>query len=117
MSEVTEKWADPTKRILYVLQLEDGCFYIGQSSVENFDRRIKKHFRGKGSAWTKAHSPVEIVEQTELYGSYRDIELSENEKTVEYMARYGIEKVRGGFFSTVDEEATRKNLQHHGYSL
>jgi DNA primase len=40
---------------VYVLRLEDDCFYIGFS--RNLDRRIKEHFSGNGSVWTKKHKP------------------------------------------------------------
>ncbi|MGM0303229.1 hypothetical protein IGI66_002894 [Enterococcus sp. AZ048] len=35
-------------RTLYVLELENQNYYIGQSA--NLDKRLKKHFKGKGSA-------------------------------------------------------------------
>ena len=117
MSEVTENWAQTTDRIIYILKLTDDCFYIGQSSVDNYEERIKKHFRGKGSAWTKLHPPIEIVEINKVYGSYREIELQENSKTIEYMKRYGLKKVRGGFYSITDETQLKKNLLHHNVEI
>lgn len=117
MAEVKETWAEPTDRLLYVLRLKDECFYVGQSRADRFEGRIRAHFKGKGSAWTKAHLPVDVIEKIEVHGSYRDIELIENQKVIEYIKRYGLSKVRGGFFSNVDEEVTRKNLCHHGYSF
>lgn len=117
MAEVTEQWAKPMSRIIYVLKLADDCFYIGQSSTDNFQERVRKHFRGKGSAWTRLHSPTEIIEHIEVYGSYREIELYENAKTIEYMKCYGIEKVRGGFFTITDEIQLRKNLIHHNIEI
>lgn len=113
MAEVKEEWAQPSERLLYVLRLQDDCFYIGQSRTENFEARIQKHFRGKGSAWTRLHPPIEMIEKQLVFGSYREIELKENEKVVEYMRRYGMGKVRGGFFASVDETVTEKNLRHH----
>ena len=104
-------------KILYVLRLEDGCYYIGQSEQHCFEDRVSKHFRGQGSEWTKLHAPIEIVEQSTNYGNYRDFELRENEKTIEYMRRYGVSKVRGGFFTMIDEEQTIKNLRSHGYDF
>lgn len=117
MAEITEDRALPARRVVYVLRLSDECFYIGQSRADCIEKRIKKHFKGKGSAWTKLHSPIEVVEQFEVYGSYRDGELQENEKTIEYMRRYGLSKVRGGFFSNTDETVLVKNLKSHGVKL
>ncbi len=105
------------ERILYVLRLSDDCFYIGQSRPQNFKARMRNHFRGKGSAWTRLHHPIEIVEEVSFCGDYRAGEILENDKTLEYMRRYGLEYVRGGFFSNCDIEQTRKNLQGHGVVL
>lgn len=106
-----------SERILYVLKLEDNCFYVGQTIVKNFEMRIKKHFNGRGSNWTKLHKPLEIIEKHNVYGDYRQCEHLENEKTVEYMKKYGMKNVRGGFFSQVSEVGLEKNLKHHGFKL
>lgn len=112
-----EVWKEAGERVLYVLRLEDGCFYVGQSRKENLQHRLRKHFSGTGSAWTRLHPPIEIVEQIDMVLDYRGGELQENQKVIEYMKRYGVSKVRGGFFTSVDEEGLRKNLRHHGYSI
>ena len=44
---------------LYILKLKDSKLYIGQS-IDPYTR-IKQHFKGKGSSWTKLHQPEEIV--------------------------------------------------------
>jgi len=105
------------ERVLYVLRLEDECYYIGQSRKERIETRLRKHFKGKGSAWTQLHPPIEIIEQTAMVCDYRGGELQENQKTIEYMKKYGIDKVRGGFFSNCDLDITTKNLHHHGYFI
>ena len=117
MAEVKEKWADTALRILYVLKLKDECFYIGQSLKDHYEMRIKKHFKGRGSSWTKLHRPIEVLEEISVDGTYRDIELKENQKTFEYMKKYGVKKVRGGFFSHTDEVQTIKGLKKHGYDI
>lgn len=44
----------------YVLELENGCYYVGVSScVKN---RIKQHFYGYGAKWTQLNKPVAIHE-------------------------------------------------------
>lgn len=117
MAEVTEAWAQPAERILYVLRLADGCYYVGQSLTDKVEHRLRKHFAGSGSAWTQLHPPIEVVERSVVSGSYREIELQENAKVIEYMRQYGVANVRGGFFSRCDFEETVKNLRHHGFDL
>ena len=104
-------------RILYVLKLKHGCYYVGQSIKRCYEERIKKHFMKKGSSWTKLHPPIEIIEEYEFVSDYRGGELLENEKTVELMQKYGIEKVRGGFFSQTSMVDLEKNLARHGYII
>lgn len=80
--------------LIYVLQLVDGCWYIGMS--RNVDRRYKAHLKG-GTIWTKEHKPVRIHEVRET-GLTSDSEASriEDEVTFEYARQYGTDKVRGG---------------------
>ena len=73
--------------MVYVLELEDNKFYIGFSKDVN--HRLYQHFSGNGSIWTKLHKPVGLVEC--VIGDL-DVEKS---KTLEYMAKYGYENVRG----------------------
>ena len=69
----------------YILQLEDGKFYVGQS--RNLDKRLRQHFSGSGAAWTKLHKPVKVF-YTLSYGKERE--------AFEFMLKYaGIENVRG----------------------
>lgn len=94
---------------IYVLLLADGCYYVGQSPTPA--KRISKHFTGKGAAWTRLHRPLEVAEQYVFPAtSYRDAEHEENRRVIELMQRHGWQNVRGGFFSSVDEEEHHKNL-------
>ena len=43
----------------YLLKLENNCWYVGKS--ESITTRLKQHFTGKGSAWTKKHKPVALA--------------------------------------------------------
>ena len=98
---------------LYVLALADGCYYVGQSATPA--RRIRKHFAGKGAAWTRLHCPLHVLEQYVLAtASYREAEYEENRRVMELMQRHGWQNVRGGFFSSVDEAEHCKNLVAHG---
>ena len=49
-----------TQIYVYVLELEGGNFYIGQST--SILRRSDQHLNGSGSQWTKLHAPVRYIE-------------------------------------------------------
>lgn len=80
-----EYWKD---NYVYVLRLEDQCWYIGQTF--KLATRLRDHFGAGASIWTRAHRPIEVAE---LHWGNKCLE---NTKTLDYMAKYGIEKVRGG---------------------
>lgn len=96
-------------RALYVLELENHNYYIGQSA--NLKGRLKKHFKGKGSAWTQQNKPIKLIETREISGlDYSEAEILENVLTLEYMKKYSWQCVRGGFFSDCDPCIIRKKL-------
>ena len=76
---------------IYVLRLEGGHYYIGKS--DNVMARYQQHLNGKGSAWTKKYPPVSLVKTIEGASPF-----DEDKITKEYMATYGIDKVRGGSY-------------------
>ena len=78
-----------TGKILYVLRLQHGCWYVGSTS--NLDRRVYQHRTGQGSEWTKAHPVIDVAEW--VYCQYSE---QEDEKTRTLMLKYGIHRVRGG---------------------
>ena len=67
---------------LYVLKLEDDCWYVGISMDPLF--RIGQHCNGTGAAWTKLHKPLSdnhyIVDLEDL--NKRESERTEDEVTV-----------------------------------
>ena len=84
---------------LYVLKLEDECWYVG-ISVDPLIR-IDQHCSGCGAAWTKLHKPLEpisennyIVDLEEL--NKRECERTEDDVTVALQDEFGLNKVRGG---------------------
>jgi predicted GIY-YIG superfamily endonuclease len=82
--------------MLYALKLEGGYWYVGMT--RNPEKRFKRHLSKKGAAmWTKEHKPLEIYEVRET-GLNNDSEVSklEDEMTIEYAKKYGIDYVRGG---------------------
>ena len=76
---------------LYILELEFNKFYVGKSVDPN--NRIRTHFEGRGSAWTKMFKPLRVQIHRPLAGAH-----DEDNTTLEYMAKYGIDNVRGGTY-------------------
>ena len=79
---------------VYVLRLQHGKYYVGKTNDPA--SRIRSHFQGYGSAWTQIHRPIGVVEIHENVSN-----LTENELTIEYMNRYGINNVRGGSYCNI----------------
>lgn len=76
---------------IYILKLEKSKYYVGKT--KNIKRRIKQHFEGNGSYWTKIFKPIELID------IYRNCDEFDEEKyTLQYMKTYGIDNVRGGSF-------------------
>jgi hypothetical protein len=80
---------------LYVLRLEDDCYYVGMSYNLNF--RFGQHFSGVGAKWTRLHRPVEVVRV--IYPATE--EGIENKVTLEYIDLYGADRVKGGSYCKV----------------
>ena len=100
-------------RYIYVLKLENHNYYVGQTGNDT-KKRIKNHFKGRGSAWTKKHPPQKIKEIIDLgMVTFNKAEEIENLYTIQYMKKYGWEKVRGGFFCITDQEAHLTILKNH----
>jgi hypothetical protein len=79
---------DLTRSYVYVLKLEDERYYVGRTC--NFMQRMNEHFTSRGSEYTKKYKPIKVVEVIEEKDAY-----DERDKTLEYMHKYGYEKVRG----------------------
>jgi predicted GIY-YIG superfamily endonuclease len=78
---------------IYVLELEGGRYYVGKS--DNPMQRYMEHLEGRGSVWTRQYRPKRVVKILEDVSSFE-----EDKVTKEYMARYGMDKVRGGAYVT-----------------
>lgn len=100
---------------IYVLRLDGGNYYVGLTSGCP-SRRIEQHGGRHGAAWTRLHHPLELVETIDTRTTDQTkASLHESMVTWKYMQRYGWQRVRGGYFCACDEEATRKNLEAHGF--
>ncbi|KAI9016950.1 hypothetical protein BC832DRAFT_893 [Gaertneriomyces semiglobifer] len=74
---------------LYILELECFKFYIGRSADP--DERIGAHFAGRGLEWTRIFKPNRVRVRRPLIDLH-----DEDNTTLDYIAQYGIENVRGG---------------------
>ena len=72
---------------------------------DNVLERIRDHTNGIGSAWTRKYKPID-VEKTIPNAS----PFAEDATVKEYMARYGIDNVRGGTYVT---EHLSESEHHH----
>jgi predicted GIY-YIG superfamily endonuclease len=79
---------------IYVLELKEGKYYVGQSS--SVVEKVYQHFNGEGCAWTQQYKPIKLLELRDVHTSF-----DENNITKEYMKRYGIEHVRGGSYHRI----------------
>lgn len=82
---------------IYVLKLQHGKFYVGKTNNPN--PRFREHLdgNGKGSEWTRIHTPVSEIECEEVPRD-QDAGILEHSKTLHYMRRHGVDNVRGAEF-------------------
>ena len=93
--------------ILYVLELENGKYYVGTTNRPLNDR-ILEHFNECGSEWTRIHYPIKVIET-----KYNVDKYDEDKYTKLYMDKYGIDNVRGGsYVSVVLPDYQLEALQH-----
>ena len=76
---------------IYILKLEHDKYYIGRTQTPLI--RLKKHYNGNGSAWTKKYAPQETLEVIPGCDHF-----DEDKLTKQYMSKYGIDNVRGGSY-------------------
>jgi predicted GIY-YIG superfamily endonuclease len=77
--------------IVYALRLENDKWYIGKT--RDLEKRYQEHETGPGSSWTSLHKPIDIEEKLEDASDF-----DEDKLTKQYMAKYGINNVRGGSY-------------------
>lgn len=93
---------------LYLLELEGGKFYVGQSYDPK--GRFEAHLAGKGANWTRLFKPVRIREVRQIDSKFPDAMLYENWMTLEAMERFGWENVRGGDFLALENVVVQEKL-------
>lgn len=80
---------------IYILKLIANKWYVGKA--DNVLQRFQQHKSGYGSSWTKKYRPIMIEKIVE-----RASHFDEDKITKEYMAKYGIDNVRGGSYCNID---------------
>ena len=93
---------ETTTNYIYVLKLSEGRYYVGKS--DNVIARFQQHLNSNptggqrgGSEWTKKYSPLLLIECYESKSIF-----DEDNKTKEYMMKYGFDNVRGGSYAKFD---------------
>jgi cellular nucleic acid-binding protein len=82
-----------SKTNIYILRLENSKYYIGKS--KDVMDRYQQHLDGEGSTWTKKYRPLALLKVIENVSPFE-----EDKYTKEYMAKYGIDNVRGGTYAS-----------------
>jgi predicted GIY-YIG superfamily endonuclease len=95
---------------IYILKLRGGKYYIGKT--RNIERRWEEHITGRGTGWTKKHIPISLIKTIKSTSQF-----DEDKYVKEYIAKYGIENVRGGTYSNVVLDANsiailEKEIRH-----
>lgn len=88
---------------IYILELEQGKYYVGKTNNPHF--RLENHFNSNGSEWTKKYKPIRVLELKSNCDDY-----DEDKITRKYMDKYGINNVRGGSFVTIKLEQSIINV-------
>jgi len=87
---------------IYVLLCEEKKYYVGKTT--NIQVRIEDHRTGNGSFWTKKYKPLNIVETIPDCDGF-----DEDKYVLKYMAKHGIDNVRGGSFSQIELSEEQRN--------
>ena len=91
-----------SERGVYVLELDDGYFYVGKAE-KDISARIEKHRQGKGAAWCKVHGVKRLKYLKPIQPpSGTDLNAWEKNETITRMQMHGISKVRGWEFVQAD---------------
>ena len=96
---------------LYLLELENDKYYVGQSDDPAF--RFHDHLKGKGAKWTQLHKPLRVLMTRDMVvQSPAEGMLEENRMTLQFMERFGWENVRGGDYVVVESFKLQERISH-----
>lgn len=105
MSNSTDKDSRVKKHFtLYVLKLEQSKLYVGITTKTPQERFNEHRYNIRAAAWTRKYKPREIFDTKNLglINEQRAKDL-EDKTTLMYMKKYGVNNVRGGKYSILDE--------------
>lgn len=94
---------------IYVLNLEDDCYYVGVTN--NLNKTIKDHNDGVITEWTILHKPTDYY----IYQPLKSI-LEEDYIVENIMLKFGIDKVRGGSYSSIDFDEFQKETLNRKFN-
>jgi predicted GIY-YIG superfamily endonuclease len=80
------------KKVVYSLNLKGGNKYVGKT--DDIERRLRQHFGGAGSRWTRRHEPVSVnhIQVCQTAASQARAETVVYENMRDY---HGVDRVRG----------------------
>ena len=88
---------------VYALKCKNGKYYVGKTT--DVRMRVGQHCEGDGSVWTSMHEPISVA-----YVKHGCDPFDEDKITKQFMAKYGIDSVRGGSYAQVTIEPHVKKL-------
>ncbi len=97
------------KTNIYILKLTGGNYYVGKSS--DVAARVQEHFDGTGSAWTVRYRPLAVERIIEGADSF-----DEDSWVKRYMSQKGINKVRGGSYSSLELDPMQIAALNHEFN-
>lgn len=88
---------------IYILELENNKYYVGRTSNPAF--RLQSHFTNNGSVFSQLYKPIKVLQLIANCDEY-----DEDKYTLMYMAKYGIDNVRGGSFCELELDILTKTI-------
>ena len=90
---------------IYVIECDKKKYYVGRTN--DLQQRLSNHFKNGGSRWTKRYTPQRVILVQPSSSTF-----DEDNTTLVYMSKYGIENVRGGSWCQFElDPSTTKHLQ------
>ena len=96
---LAQKMASRGNCYVYILELQDDKFAVGHT--ESLSKRLHDHWRGFGSAWTRKHRPLRVLD---VFKTRPEDALGlEEAKTMELKLTHGFNAARGGIDNNPNE--------------
>ena len=91
--------------LIYILKLCMDKWYIGKANDNHPEHRLEDHFKNNGSGFTKQYPPIQVFKVIPHSDHF-----DEDKITLQYMAIYGIDNVRGGSFCEIILDQKTKDI-------